>query len=451
MLILFSIKLVFARYKLQLIAIFLTAAYLLTGFYLLKTDYIIADATIWMGLILLPYLFIIRQKGKHSYAYAIIALTFFALSLLLPMRSMYYFTIGFAVLFVLDSFIGKSNYLPLFLLIALSPVFKYLTIAFGFPIRMQLSKIAGNLISLMGYQAVVKGNIIEVNGYEFAVDAACVGLQMMITSFLIGLFILAYYERQTRKQLSFLYTLAVMACIAGLNIVCNLIRIVVLVLFKLLPGNPFHDIAGIVCLLMYVIIPLYFIIKGLFTVTKVTSISPEQASTPFFRYSLNALLFAGILGLAFGLEQGYKTTFSTATAPVQIAGYHSQALTHGVIKYEKENVLVYIKPIVNQYGIEHSPMVCWQGSGYVFKSINQRTVDGIEIYTGILTKDNEQIHAAWWFDNGKHQTINQLSWRWKVLQGEPEFSLVNINATSEHLLLCEVKQVLGKHALLSGK
>jgi exosortase N len=111
-------------------------------------------------------------------------------------------------------------------------------------------------------------------------------------------------------------------------------------------------------------------------------------------------------------------------------GYERTLLSTGVQKFENKEALIYIKPL-HFYSAEHNPMICWRGSGYEFKRINKEELQGKEIYTGVLEKGKDKIYTAWWFDNGNCKTIAHTVWRWKSLKGEPEFVLININATTE--------------------
>jgi exosortase N len=111
-----------------------------------------------------------------------------------------------------------------------------------------------------------------------------------------------------------------------------------------------------------------------------------------------------------------------------------------VIKFEKAGALVYIKPSPF-YCPEHDPMICWQGSGYVFSKIKKELIDGRQVYWGVLTKAKDKIYAAWWFDNGSMKSVNEFEWRWAAVKGAKLFYLVNVNAASEAALLEAVKNL----------
>jgi exosortase N len=151
------------------------------------------------------------------------------------------------------------NHLPLFLLGVLSPVFNFLSTVFGFPIRLRLSAWAGALLQGAGLEMAVSGNVISVNGTDFSVDPACMGLNMLVVSLIIALLLLAFQERKRQQTLPMYRIVLVLLATFGLNLLGNLIRIVLLVWFRLLPDNPLHDAVGMVCLLTYVVLPLWYL------------------------------------------------------------------------------------------------------------------------------------------------------------------------------------------------
>jgi exosortase N len=114
----------------------------------------------------------------------------------------------------------------------------------------------------------------------------------------------------------------------------------------------------------------------------------------------------------------------------------------GILKYDDGEILVYLKPIPGFYAAEHSPMICWQGSGYVFGQVKSTYMGGMELYTGILKKGDETLQTAWWYDNGKTRTASQTVWRTAILHGEPNFNLVNITAGDSVSLRHNIERIL---------
>ncbi len=414
---------IFQQYKEQCLTGILIVGYILV-FLQFLTGYFITDYTVWTTLILTPYIIAPQAFRTTNKKYLWLSLVFLILTLISGVQTFYFLTIAFAILFAIESMTGPIGYLPLFLSGLLSPTFKYFNNMLGFPVRLTLSEWAGNILSLMGYKVEIIGNVIIKDGAEFSVDPACVGLKMMAFSILTGLVIMAYYEKYTKSRLSIIRCSLILAAMVMLNILANLIRIVLLTVFEILPENPNHEIMGILCFLVYVIVPSYFLIKWIAGKNK-PKISMQNKPIKR-RILLNCSLILLITGTGFiKIKQVNPSPISTP----QIPGYTMEIISGDVTKLEKPSILLYIKPLSKFYGAEHNPMICWTGSGYKFSRINTQIIEGKEIYTGVLTKNKDTIYAAWWFDNGKHQTISQMDWRWRAIKGE-NFYLVNVIHTA---------------------
>ncbi len=468
------------------VALFVIAYFAIA--YTFLADYMLTDALSFLAIIGLPYTCTISQQISEQVSiqtrkirlhYFIFAVICAILSWIFPLKSVYYFSVIFAFLFAIETYLGKISYLPFCLLVLVSTFFTYLSNTFSIPIRLEISELAANLLASAGFNTQALGNIILLNGREFSVDAACMGLKTLFTAYLIGFFLLAYSEKQRQKLYSLLQLIGLSFIILILTIINNLIRILLLVIFQILPQNPFHDIVGILCLAIYVVLPFGVIIYFL---------APPPAPSPSGRGFLtslisrlplpkgegagggvklaNFLLFFAILGKGIYLSQNPKTHDNHHHYHIDLQGFKKEILSSGMVKFENSEALIYYKPVTGFYGADHSPMICWVGSGYKFKSFAKTRIKNIEIYKGVLQKENHPkenkekknsqktydiIYTAWWFDNGNYQTISQLSWRWQTLRGEPEFSLVNVNANSEADLDKELVKLLGKGHLPLGE
>ncbi|HEX3008223.1 MAG TPA: exosortase N, partial [Bacteroidales bacterium] len=278
----------------------LIITYILLVAILLK-DYFILDAIVISAVASIPYLLRIVSSQKGGFRYLWISLVLLAISFLTGVATFYFITIGVVLLFVCESITGKTNILPLFLLGLICPAFKYVNNIFGFSVRLWLSEIAGKIVSSIGYKIEVIGNTMVANNCEFSVDPACAGLKMMTVSLLAGLLLLAFFERKNTRSFDWHQVVLVMAVILLLNILANLFRIVMLVLFRILPENPAHDMVGIISLIIYVFVPAYFIVKRISEISfktplgKVTPKLPNQK----FVIIINILVLISVAATGF--------------------------------------------------------------------------------------------------------------------------------------------------------
>lgn len=402
--------------------------------------YFLGDTIFILGLGILVYVLKTGTLENKSSRFLIPALLLVIVSFYVPTFSIRYLLLIVALLFCFETLFGRLSELALLVLLLMSPLFRYLSESFTFPIRIWLSEISGKLLSLLHFPVEINGNLIVLNGNNFLVDAACTGLQMLGLSFLLSIFLLAYYQDVYQKKIAFRWQIIALSITFLLNIFSNLCRILLLVIFRIAPDNFLHDLLGICCLLVYVWLPMTWVIKQIALKQTTKLIEQKAQETRLSEWIINSILLTvtGYLVLSFS---------GSITAKEQILiekkekkGYSTKILDNGITQLKSDKALVYLKPIPDFYSGEHSPIFCWKGSGYSFKNIQEQVVQSYPIYTGVLTNKNDKLYTAWWFTNGEIITNSQLDWRWRVLKGEHKFKLVNVTTSSEH----ELKKVIAE-------
>jgi exosortase N len=401
--------------------------------------YFIVDANVYMGLCLAPYILIVK-KGDFSFRYFIPFMIVVILLLFIPIKTLLFLSLLLALLLLIESTFGKINSVFILYVLILSPIYKYINNFIGFPIRLWLSQIAGEALNYLGKKTEVLGNIIVINNTEFSVDAACAGLNMMTTSFIIAIMIIAYYHKKNNIYISFFKTLLFLVFAFVLNMISNLFRILFLVLFEIMPDKIFHEIIGVLCLSIYVIIPLIYFSKYFFKKESGIKNKVEEftETSPTSTYIINVFL---AITLCFVGNDVRTLSTILSTENYSLKGFEKEVLKSGVTKLENATALVYIKPL-QFYSAEHNPIICWKGSGYEFKKIDKTFVGNTEVYKGVIEKGNEKIYTAWWFDNGKNKTINQFNWRWDAFSSNTEYFLVNVNTSDVNKLNDEIIKLL---------
>ena len=166
-------------------------------FFYYQPHYLPLNFSLFLGLIFAP--FVIRPVAKKTSNRFLLPALFFGIGLFfIKTNSLYY---GFAVclgLYIWESRQGQLNNLPLFLFGVISFLVQQILNNWSFPIRLQLSAWAGEIIGFLGYPTTVSGNMIYMDGQPFSVDPACMGLKMMVTAQLLALVIFAYFERKNK-------------------------------------------------------------------------------------------------------------------------------------------------------------------------------------------------------------------------------------------------------------
>ncbi|RFZ85743.1 exosortase N [Mucilaginibacter terrenus] len=394
------------------------------------------------GLMLVPYICTMDAQ-RRSLRYLAPALLFITLAMLMPVNTLFFLAMLFAALLLIESSFGRVSNILLFLLLLISPVFRHFTRLWEFPMRLWLTEKVAAVVNLLGMQASAVGNQIQLGKYEFSIDTACAGLNMLVMSVIIGLFVLAWYQKHVGKFLSVLSILLYVGFAVALNVLGNFFRILFIVIFKIMPGTFFHDVIGIICLAVYVLLPLLVLTKPILIRLGNGRSAVGAAIEPALHYPwLHALLLAAIMFTAVRVTSA--DSFVKPAANFTINGYSQQQMDGGIMKFENRRTLIYCKPAAF-YAPEHDPMICWVGSGYTFTNIRQEMVGNTRIYLATLQKGTDRLYSAWWFDNGSIKTVDQFAWRWTAAKSGSRFYLVNVSASSPQALRERVGELLSKN------
>lgn len=419
------------------------AAYLgISGIFFVH-GYINADATFWMGVVLIPMLLRGFPPGEKSWRLAPVVAILILICCFGQELSWRFLLLVFALLFATENLFGRLNRYFFLVLLIISPIFRYVSEVFTFPIRLQISACAGLFLQAAGLPVTIEGNSILLNGAEFSVEPACMGLQMTGFALLAAIFLIVHFRLQCQKTLPLGYQIILILLAFALNTIGNLMRIIMLVLLRIAPDNALHDFAGIACLIIYVAAPLIFIVRyayrrfGKTIITqKIPAKNHSQLLVPGHLLLLAACAFICLQKPAINIRS------AKGTQAVVPEGYAMQQLQSGVAQFRNGHALVYIKPIPAFYSSEHSPVTCWTGSGYHLSRISKKHVAGTVVYVGSLKKGNDELLTAWWLSDGRTATISQLDWRWKSLTENSHFQLVNVTADDPTRLDVEVKRWL---------
>jgi len=417
----------------------------LTAIFLLhKPDYLLLNIFFWFGLATLPISMRINTKRQSS-RLLLPALVTGLVALLLPTTIGTYLLLLLCAGYVTERHVGTLGWPAFVHALLLSPLYSYAQSVVSFPLRMQLSAWAGKLMQLAGLQITIQGNTVVWQQHEFLVDKACAGLHMLGYGLLFGTIMLA---RVTRcSNLSLPKTVGLYLLLVALILASNLIRIVVLIVLQAPPGHWLHEGVGLACFAAYVLLPFYLLLRYMAK----RSSGPQQGIAkqhvivyhkPRQRFIAKVVLLAILFSLACWRNVQRPVPQSLAAMPQAIDSYQRQPTNNGIGKYTKGKALLYIKPPVAPYHAEHSPLVCWQGSGYQFKAVYKKKVNGLEVNVAKLAKGNDSLVTAWWFDNGSTQTGHQFAWRWLAIRSQKDFAMVNLTCPTEQQLLTEMQQLI---------
>ena len=387
--------------------------------------------------------FTLRKEDRgFSFGWTLVVLLFVGLSLVVSVKTLLYFSIGGALLLLLPMLSYRPTFLSMAVWVVASPAFQYVTNVFSFPIRLQLTNWAGQLLALWFPSITVRGNVICFGPNEFSVDPACMGLNMLVTSLLLGIMTLGYFQVKGNKQVGWGWALLFLLAVLGLNVVSNLLRIVLLVQFAVWPGTPMHEVVGLACLALYVLVPAAIGARVLVKRLGVASRECRDAQVRPQRLWVHYLL-AGLITLSAVRVATVDTYagFKEAGAS-KVAGYQSSVFAPGILKLESDTALIYVKYVRGFYDTDHNPSLCWKGSGYEFQQVEPITMAGVPVYTAQLVNGSETLYTAWWYGNGRRHTIDQFQWRYDSFREGGLYAVINVTTEDKRLLRAEVENVI---------
>jgi len=426
--------------------------------------YLLYDFNVLLALLVAPFVLYLREPGVYSSRYGWLALGFLAGYFFLKIQVCFYLGAMSFLLLVVESRHGKLNNLPLFVAALVSPFTRFVSQVLGVPIRLELTQLAAKMLQPIYPGIEAKGNVLHLGEATFSVDPACMGLNLLITGLLGTLVVIAYHEKKRKCALPFWMAcvLAVLAFV--LIILSNLLRIVGIVIFDAPPETALHDFLGLFNLAVYVWLPMLVLVplvfKGLDRLLP-TKDDATLPSKPIYRQrwpklwrgvtgTLMVLILASLTYFNANREDYRNNMVADSLQPMEMAGFQVTVTKGGVCKMLNGKALIYIKPSVGVYGADHSPLICWPGSGYSLKNEREAVLAGHTVYTAELSNADGSLYTAWWYDNGQHQTTSQLDWRWRMMLGEAAFQLVNVSCESEAELQRQVGRLMGRQLFVQN-
>jgi exosortase N len=404
---------------------------------------------IW--LLLIPLIVYVQSPGERSMRYAWLAAGSLLLYLLLGAHVFAYFAAGCTLFLILESHFGKLNELSPVALILVTPAVTYVFDIFGFPIRLKLTQLAAGILNVLGNEAAAKGNFILINHQEYSVDAVCMGLNMVVTGLIISLLMMVYHEKKQSKILPRLPIAMILVIAFTFVVLANLLRIVALVLTDFPPESMGHEVVGLGSLMLVVVLPLWFIVREMVTRRgKLKMKNEERVIQTHWKYMIPITLMIILVWVRFDIQNQKEWPLDNNYEEITLGGFQKEVLPLNILRFTRPNTLVYLKPGSGAFRRGHHPAVCWSGGGYEITREEMIEYNGHQIVTAQIVSDTERLYTAWWYDNGKHITVDQFDWRWRVFSGEKDFWLVNVSTTNPDRLMLEIESMMAERDSFIG-
>jgi exosortase N len=405
--------------------------------------YLIPNTSLFVFLAITPFVFTINKNEKRL-RFAWVSLVFIVLYFFFKMQLLYFLSFSSFILFIIESNLGKVNSLPLFIILLISPYSSFIFNVFGFPARLLLTEVATSILSFVYDNVASSGNNILINNKSFSVDPECIGLTMVGYGYATTLIFINAFERKFERKLRLSKILGILTISTIFIVIVNLFRIVTIVILQSKPETVTHELIGLLSFGLYFILPLFFISKWIVKSSKPRSTKLSIRDVPHGKLVaiLSILLISFLAYFNLNRANYRNIQVDNKSSNIELMGYTKSITKENVIKFENNKSLIYIKPSCHFFGPDHSPTICWKGSGYDFMNIKIENIGAFEIYTAELKKEDEILQTAWWFDNGKDKTTSQLDWRWKTALGDEPYRLINVTSVSKKELNMQIHNLI---------
>ncbi|MCB0734931.1 MAG: exosortase N [Flavobacteriales bacterium] len=390
------------------------------------------DLPLILGLMTAP-LTIRRTSKPPGYGLIVSGIVLIVLLNVFKSATLHYLLSALLILMILESIWGKQGILPILLIIVVSPALSNILNIWSFPLRMEMTAWAGWVMTFLHYPTEIIGNTIRYGGQEFAVDPECMGLRLLTTSLVCCTALMAHFLKN--RSIALWESVSWLTLALLFSIIANFVRLLLLIMLHVLPDNPLHDAIGITSLIVYVVLPLLWLIRRRAQKDRILqpdlSVSKGSSSVA---YTL-ILMTLSAFQIQTALAQGDMNA-DAANLNTHLTGYSSTTLTDGVVKYSSEKALVYVKPAVSFFQGSHDPRYCWRGSGYQFRKSQLETPENsFQVFTAILESDDSRLYTAWWYQSLQTSTPHDWQWRWNTLRHGESYQLVNVTCANREDLL----------------
>jgi exosortase N len=386
--------------------------------------YLSQSTPVVLALLALPvHIYLVPNQGQKGYKTALFILLLISTVLCVQFDSqlMLYLSGLLLLLVCLETFLGKGSYTLLAHLVLATPGFHYVLRSVSFPLRLYLSGSTADLLGVFKLPISYEGNVLYYDGFKLLIDQACAGLSMFHYAFLAALLL------TTSRVKTLSSFLVVCAAVVFLSLVSNQVRIILLTLNYVEPTHWLHNAIGLVCFVIFQVLPFLWYPD---LSRKISELKQRKIKAGHY----TILLFTPLLLWAqVDLEKETRDNNHS----LQFANFTQSE--NGIHVKTTDREIIYLKPPVSPLHSAHSPEICWRGSGYVFKKIDQIKIGSNEVKYAQLVKGDEILHTAWWFQSGKKRAGSDLTWRIKAILNQEKYYLVNLTSTSKEQLLESVK------------
>lgn len=365
----------------------------------------------FFGIVFSVLLFFIGGRTTHfkiNYLLIGLILIFEFVSFRLHTKSLHFLSLMLLICLVYYYFTKKFSFIALICILLFSTIFnkffEHLTTEIKQALCENVYFILKNFITIDR----IEGVNFYINGAKISVDTACMGLSMFKTGLLTGAILLTLEERKQKLHFSILQIIVFCLIIILLNIISNYFRIITLILLDSTEENILHHTIGLLCFLLYQVLPMIFMIR--YFKPKKEAIVVTEKQNNFIPVAFS---FVIVLVTSVEMKNAMSVDLLTDLNP-KYDIRKGEWVDEEVFKIQSPEKLVYIKTP------SHKPLICWTGNGYKITESKEILVENEKIWFNKMEKNNNQYVSLWWYEcDGKKYTSFVEVMLMRLIYGKP--------------------------------
>ena len=351
----------------------------------------------FFGIIFSVILFIIggrKTNFKINYFLIFLLILFEFVSYRLHTKSLHFLSLALFVCLIYYSFIRKFSFIAFICILLFSTIFNKFFEHLTTEIKQVLCY--NVFLSLKYFITIdkIEGVNFYIKGAKISIDTACMGLSMFKTGLLTGALLLTLEEKKQQKYFGIFQILLFCFIIVLLNVISNYFRILLLVLMQCTKENVLHHAIGILCFIVYQVIPMLLIIR--YFKPKILELQIANNKTNFL-----PIVISFCIVFMTTIEMKNEINFDildnqSLNYPIK----NGKWINKEVFKIEIKDKLIYIKTP------SHKPLICWTGDGYKIIETKEIMVNNEKVWFNIMEKNNDKFYSYWWYECGNKKYIS---------------------------------------------
>ena len=335
--------------------------------------------------------FVGGRKTNFKVNYLLIGLivVFEFVSYQLHTKSLHFLSLTLLICLIYYYFTKKFSFIALICILLFSTIFNKFFEHLTTEIKQELCKSV--YLTLKNFIKIdkIEGVTFYINGAKITIDTACMGLSMFKTGLLTGAILLTLEERKQQHYFSVFQIIFFCMVIIFLNIISNYFRIITLILLDCTEENVLHHSIGLICFLLYQVVPMLLIIRYI-------KPKKEEAVVLENHNKLLPIIIALVLITVTTCEmKNEKNLNLLSNLNPKYDIKKGEWVNKEVFKIQSHNKLIYIKTP------SHKPLICWTGAGYKITESKEICVEGKKVWFNIMEKDHLQYQSIWWYECGE--------------------------------------------------